>query len=102
MAKLENKYRDEQILRERLLKQKDVERAALAESFQARVEQLEQLMEAMRFNDREELLDKIELWKKNYERVCVERDEIEDHYKDLLETKQGQLQAMIIENEEER
>lgn len=102
MAKLENKYRDEQILRDRLLKQKDVERAALAESFQARVEQLEQLMEAMRFNDREELLAKIQLWKNNYSRVCTEREEIEESYKSLMERKEQQLQAMLTENDEER
>lgn len=101
-TKLENKWRDEQVLRARLLKQKDAERLALAESFQARVEQLEQIMEAMRFNDRQELLDKIKLWKKNYERVCVERDEVEDHYKSLMETKEMQLQKMLIENDEER
>jgi len=101
-TKLENKYRDEQTLRARLLKQKDAERLALAESFQARVEQLEQIMEAMRFNDRQELLDKIKLWKKNYERVCVERDEVEDHYKSIVETKEQQLQKMLVENDEER
>jgi len=101
-TKLENKWRDEQTLRERLLKQKDAERLALAESFQARVEQLEQIMEAMRFNDRQALLDKIKLWKKNYERVCVERDEVEDHYKDLMETKEKQLFGMIDENNQER
>merc|ERR1719335_1046914 len=101
-VKLENKYRDEQTLRGRLLKQKDAERLALAESFQARVEQLEQIMEAMRFNDRQELLDKIKLWKKNYERVCNERDELEDHYKNIVERKESQLQNMLIENDEER
>jgi hypothetical protein len=102
MVKLENKYRDEQVLRVRLLKQKDAERSALAESFQARVEQLEQLMEAMRFNDRDELLGKIKLWKSNYQRVCVERDDIEDHYKSLVERKEQQLQGMLVENDEER
>lgn len=101
-AKLENKYRDEQLLRKRLLKQKDAERLALAETFQARVEQLEQIMEAMRFNDRQELLDKIKLWKKNYERVCLERDEVEEYYKDLVSRKDLQLKNMIIENDEER
>lgn len=101
-VKLENKWRDEQTLRARLLKQKDAERLALAESFQARVEQLEQIMEAMRFNDRQDLLDKIKLWKKNYERVCCERDEVEDHYKDLVERKESQLQNMLIENDVER
>merc|ERR1719487_1339550 len=101
-VKLENKYRDEQTLRSRLLKQKDAERLALAESFQARVEQLEQIMEAMRFNDRQELLDKIKLWKKNYERVCNERDEVEDHYKALVERKESQLQNMLAENDQER
>jgi len=59
-------------------------------------------MEAMRFNDRQELLDKIKLWKKNYERVCCERDEVEDHYKDLVERKESQLQNMLVENDEER
>jgi len=102
MAKLENRYRDEQILRARLIKQKDVERAALADSFQARVEQLEQLMEAMRFNDRQELLDTIQLWKNNYSRVCTEREEIEENYKSLMERKEQQLQAMLQENDEER
>jgi len=101
-VKLENKYRDEQTLRARLLKQKDAERLALAESFQARVEQLEQIMEAMRFNDRPQLMDKIKLWKKNYERVCCERDEVEDHYKELLEVKEAQLQNMMEENSIER
>merc|ERR1719230_651495 len=101
-VKLENRYRDEQVLRARLLKQKDAERLALAESFQARVEQLEQIMEAMRFNDRQALLDKINLWKKNYERVCVERDEVEDHYKALVERKESQLQNMLAENDQER
>merc|ERR1719487_561471 len=101
-VKLENKYRDEQTLRGRLLKQKDAERLALAESFQARVEQLEQIMEAMRFNDRQDLLDKIKLWKKNYERVCNERDEVEDHYKALVERKETQLQGMLVENDQER
>jgi hypothetical protein len=102
MVRLERKYEYEQILRERLLKQKDVERAALSDSFSARVEQLEQLMEAMRFNDREELLDKIALWKKNYSRVCTEREEIEESYKALMDRKEQQLQQMLIENDEER
>lgn len=101
-VKLENKYRDEQTLRARLLKQKDAERLALAESFQARIEQLEQIMEAMRFNDRDELIEKINKWKKNYERVCTERDDVEDHYKDLVERKETQLQGMIVENDQER
>jgi len=59
-------------------------------------------MEAMRFNDRQELIDKIKLWKKNYERVCCERDEVEDYYKDLVERKEKQLQNMLAENDEQR
>jgi len=101
-TRLENKWRDEQTLRTRLLKQKDAERLALAESFTARVEQLEQIMEAMRFNDRQEMLDKIRLWKKNYERVCCERDEVEEYYKDLVDVKEKQLLKMLNENDEER
>mmetsp|Transcript_52839 Transcript_52839/g.92787 ORF Transcript_52839/g.92787 Transcript_52839/m.92787 type:complete len:1086 (+) Transcript_52839:134-3391(+) len=101
-VKLENKYREECLLRERLIRQKDAERLALAESFQARVDQLEQLMEAMRFNDREELIDRIALWKKNYERVCNERDDIEEHYKAVVDLKEKQLQGMLGENAELR
>ena len=44
---------------------------------EARITQLEQLVEAMRFTDREELVDTIDVWKRAYERICIARDEME-------------------------
>lgn len=97
-AKLEQKYRDLEDLKERVTKERVSEKRELVASFQPRVEQLEQLVEAMRFTDRQELLDKIDTWKHAYERICVARDDMEDQFKDQLHTKDIQLKKMADEN----
>merc|ERR1711972_859839 len=100
MAKLQNRLRDEQELRDRLVKELQEEKKEIVESFQLRIEQLEQLVESMRFTDRQELLDKIAVWKNAYARVCNQRDELEDHYVELVELARKQVQKMVVENTE--
>lgn len=94
MAKLQAQLRHEIELRERLVKDMTAEKVAIAASFEGRIRELEQQVEAMRFTDRQELLDTIDVWKRAYVRVCVERDELEDHYKALLDVKDLQVQKM--------
>lgn len=101
-AKLENRLRDENFLREQLIKQMNEEKKAIVESFQARIEQLEQLVEAMRYTDRQELVDRIDIWKRAYERVCVDRDEMEDELKKIIDVKELQLRKMADDNFEEQ
>mmetsp|Transcript_1124 Transcript_1124/g.3109 ORF Transcript_1124/g.3109 Transcript_1124/m.3109 type:complete len:1078 (-) Transcript_1124:268-3501(-) len=97
-AKLETLLREEKDLKERLVKELTQEKKDMVASFQARVDQLEQLVESMRFTDRQELLDKIYVWKRAYERICIERDDIEDENKSLIDVKDMQLKQMAIEN----
>lgn len=97
MAKLENRLRAETELRERLVREITAEKMAIVASFEGRIRQLEQQVMAMRFTDREELLDTIDVWKRAYERVCLERDELEDYYKDLLDLKDRQVIKMAQE-----
>jgi len=47
--------------------------------------------------ERAELVDTIDIWKRAYERACIERDQIEDHYKELLDMKDKQVQKMAEE-----
>merc|ERR1712218_661368 len=54
--------------------------------------------EAMRFTDRQELVDRIKTWQNNYERVCIERDDLEEHYQALLDVKEQQCRKMAEEN----
>jgi hypothetical protein len=82
----------------RLLKEADAEKVEIVNSFQLRVDQLEQLVEGMRFTDRQELVDKIETWKKAYERVCIQRDDIEDDLNQIVDIKEVQVTKMGEEN----
>lgn len=97
MAKLEAKLRHEIELKERLVKEMTAEKFAIVASFEGRIRQLEQQVEAMRFTDRQELVDTIDIWKRAYERACIERDELEDSYKELLDIKDKQVQKMAEE-----
>jgi len=97
MAKLESRLRAEIELKERLVREMTVEKFAIVSSFEGRIRQLEQQVEAMKFTDRQELLDTIDVWKRAYERACIERDDIEDHYKELLDLKDKQVQKMAEE-----
>jgi len=101
-AKLQNKFRELGELMERLLKEADAEKIEIVNSFQLRIDQLEQLVESMRFTDRQELVDKIETWKKAYERVCIQRDDIEDELTELVDIKEVQVQKMAEENNDVR
>ncbi|CAE7193486.1 unnamed protein product, partial [Symbiodinium pilosum] len=67
------------------------EKRAIVASFQARIEQLEQLVEAMRFTDRDELVNTIDVWKRAYERICIARDEMEEDFQSQLVMKDKQL-----------
>eukprot|EP00928_Gymnodinium_smaydae_P058569 TRINITY_DN4175_c0_g1_i1.p1 TRINITY_DN4175_c0_g1~~TRINITY_DN4175_c0_g1_i1.p1 ORF type:complete len:1095 (-),score=408.45 TRINITY_DN4175_c0_g1_i1:485-3769(-) len=96
--KLQNRYREQTELMEKLLKEKDTEMVTTAESFQVRIDQLEQLVESMRFTDRQELVDRIETWKKSYERVCLQRDDIEEELQEIIDIKEGQVLKMAEEN----
>lgn len=99
-AQLQQKYNDLQNLLEEMKKETDQAMVAMAESFESRIEELEQLCEAMRFTDREVLIERIKNWKKSYERVCLERDEIDEAGISLVETKELQILAMAQENNE--
>lgn len=101
-AKLGTELREERELKERLVKELTQEKKDIVASFQARIEQLEQLVESMRFTDRQDLLDKIAVWKRAYERICIERDDIEDEYSQLIDVKDLQLKNMAVENIEAR
>merc|ERR1740127_123284 len=70
--------------REATIRELKGEQISLAESFQDRVVQLEQLVEAMRFTDRQALVDKIDVWKRAYERAAIARDDQEEQYKEKL------------------
>mmetsp|Transcript_98224 Transcript_98224/g.254019 ORF Transcript_98224/g.254019 Transcript_98224/m.254019 type:complete len:1094 (-) Transcript_98224:37-3318(-) len=102
MAKLESRYRAEVELKEALVREMTAEKIAIVESYAARIEQLEQLVESMRYTDRQDLVDTIDVWKRAYERICIERDELEDHYKELIDTKDLQLKKMAEDNAEVR
>jgi len=97
MAKLETRLRHEIELKERLVKEMTAEKFAIVTSFEGRIRELEQQIEAMRFTDRQELVDTIDVWKRAYERACIERDEMEDDYKILLDTKDKQVRKMADE-----
>jgi len=86
--------------REATIKELKGEQVSLAESFQDRVVQLEQLVEALRFGDRQKLVDKIDVWKRAYERCAIARDDQEDEYKLLLDTKDQQIGAVAEEYRE--
>eukprot|EP00913_Durusdinium_trenchii_P014197 g13323.t1 len=101
-AKLQAQFRNEVEQKERITIELTEEKRAIVASFQARIEQLEQLLEAMRFTDREELVDTIDVWKRAYERVCIARDEMEEEYQGQLVTKDKQLRKMALDNAEER
>ncbi|CAE7235043.1 unnamed protein product [Symbiodinium sp. CCMP2592] len=62
----------------------------------ARIEQLEQLVEAMRFTDREELVNTIDVWKRAYERICIARDEMEEDFESQLVMKDKQLRPLSM------
>jgi len=86
--------------REALIRELKGEQVHLAESFQGRVEQLEQLVEALRFTDRQSLVDKIDVWKCAYERAAIARDDQEEEYKELVDTKDQQIGAVAEEYRE--
>lgn len=71
-------------------------------SFQARIDQLEQLVEAMRFTDREELIDTIDVWKRAYERICIARDELDEDFQAQNLLRDKQLRKMALDNAEEK
>jgi len=86
--------------REAVIRELKGEQISLAESFQDRVVQLEQLVEAMRFTDRQALVDKIDVWKRAYERCAIARDDQEEEYKALVDTKDLQIGAVAEEYRE--
>jgi len=101
-AKLETIYRKECEVKEKITAELMEEKRNIVSSFQSRLEQLEQLVEAMRFTDREDLLDNIDVWKRAYERICIQRDESEEEFQGLIVMKDKQLRRMAIDNSEER
>jgi chromosome segregation ATPase len=101
-SKLKNKYRDLEELMEQKDKENTAETISIVESFQDRIDSLEQLCESMRFTDRQDLVDKIETWKRAYERVCIQRDDIEEELKEIIEIKETQVARMAEENNEVR
>merc|ERR1712203_301088 len=100
MAKLQTRLREDQELRDRLVKELQEEKKDIVESFQTRIEQLEQLVEFLRFNDRQELVNKIAVWKAAYARVSNQRDELEDYYIEQVDLGRLQVKNMIQENTE--
>merc|ERR1719359_37066 len=74
-VKLQAKLQETIDEREALVREMKAEALAQGETFAGRVEQLEQLVEAMRFTDRQELIDKIDVWKSAYSRVTISRDD---------------------------
>ncbi|CAE8660233.1 unnamed protein product [Polarella glacialis] len=101
-AKLETIYRKECEVKEKITAELMEEKRNIVSSFQSRLEQLEQLVEAMRFTDREDLLDNIDVWKRAYERICIQRDDSEEEFQGLIVMKDKQLRRMAIDNSEER
>lgn len=99
-AALETKLKEELELRPLLLAEKDSERRALHIEYQGRVTQLEQLVESMRYTDRDEIVAKVESWKNNYNRVVQERDDMEEAYKGMLAIKEAQCRDVFMENQE--
>mmetsp|Transcript_74209 Transcript_74209/g.147032 ORF Transcript_74209/g.147032 Transcript_74209/m.147032 type:complete len:1075 (-) Transcript_74209:27-3251(-) len=96
-SKLETQLRQERELKETLVKELTEEKKDLVASFQMRVDQLEQLVESMRFTDRQELVDKIAVWKRAYERICIERDDLEDEWRQVVDVKDLQLKNIALE-----
>lgn len=96
-VKLKAQYNDMNERNEMVMKEKDMEMVALAESFEGRVLELEQLVESMRFTDRDQLVERIEGWKKAYERVCLDRDAIDNDLNGRLTIKESQLMGMAEE-----
>eukprot|EP00929_Paragymnodinium_shiwhaense_P003046 TRINITY_DN103449_c0_g1_i1.p1 TRINITY_DN103449_c0_g1~~TRINITY_DN103449_c0_g1_i1.p1 ORF type:complete len:1094 (-),score=412.40 TRINITY_DN103449_c0_g1_i1:73-3354(-) len=101
-SKLQNKYREQQELMQQVIKEKDAEQVAIVESFQDRIDALEQLAESMRFTERQELLDKISTWKRAYERIVLERDDIEETLTERVQLRDEQVIKMAEENNEIR
>jgi hypothetical protein len=86
--------------REAMIREMKSEMVQQGESFQARMEQLEQLAEAMRFTDRQLLIDKIDVWKRAYERVAISRDDQEEEFKETIDIKDKQLGKIAEEYKE--
>merc|ERR1712183_489336 len=97
-AKLRQQFNEYQAVAEMARKEQQQEMVAMGESFSARVEELEQLVETMRFTEREELCARIETWKDAYKRVCLDRDEIEEDLRGQVQTKDGQIFTMAEDN----
>mmetsp|Transcript_65262 Transcript_65262/g.155923 ORF Transcript_65262/g.155923 Transcript_65262/m.155923 type:complete len:1082 (-) Transcript_65262:108-3353(-) len=94
-AKLQALFRSEVDLKEKLLAEKDMERQEMKNAFQARIAQLEQLVEAMRYTDREDLVEKIAKLKQGMSRKNVEMEELEEHYEELLKIKDVQIKDLV-------
>eukprot|EP00746_Dinoflagellata_sp_MGD_P072417 gnl/MRDRNA2_/MRDRNA2_29394_c0_seq1.p1 gnl/MRDRNA2_/MRDRNA2_29394_c0~~gnl/MRDRNA2_/MRDRNA2_29394_c0_seq1.p1 ORF type:complete len:1088 (-),score=435.29 gnl/MRDRNA2_/MRDRNA2_29394_c0_seq1:56-3319(-) len=101
-AALEQKLEKQKELQEQLIKEKDLERAAQQRIWQARVAQLEQQVEAMRFTDREELIGQITKWKRLFEVKVQEKEDVDEQCTELLTIKDVQLQKMVQENTDMR
>ena len=61
----------------------------------SRIAQLQQVMEALRYTDREELVKNINTWKAAWERRGVERDDLEERMQALLEKKEQQVHDIV-------
>jgi len=94
-AKLQALFRSEVDLKEKLLAEKDLERQEMRNAFLARISQLEQLVEAMRYTDRQDLVDKIQRLKQSLSRKNVELEELEEHYEELLKIKDEQIKDLV-------
>eukprot|EP00933_Yihiella_yeosuensis_P058768 TRINITY_DN5945_c1_g1_i1.p1 TRINITY_DN5945_c1_g1~~TRINITY_DN5945_c1_g1_i1.p1 ORF type:complete len:1108 (+),score=356.04 TRINITY_DN5945_c1_g1_i1:108-3431(+) len=101
-AKLEAKFRSVEEAKEKILQSLQSEKRGIVNSFKDRILQLEQLVEAMRFTDREELLDTIDTWKRAYERIILARDELEENFLEQMLMKDRQLRRMAEYNSEDR
>lgn len=93
-AKLQTALRHEIELRDQLVQEHKAEKAAMVRSQEERIAALEQLVESLRFTDRQELVDKIEVWKKAYERAILSRDDAEDEYQQVIDVNAKQLRSM--------
>jgi hypothetical protein len=101
-AKLRGLYDQLTDSMKQLQKEKDGELVIVVESYQARVVELEQLVESLRFTDRQVIFDKIAVWKKAYERVVLERDMLDEEHAHSLNIKEKQLDEIVKELNEEK
>lgn len=102
IAQLEVMLQKQAELKDIMAKEMTDEKREMVQSFGAKLEQMEQIIESMRFTDREELVAKSDAWRVAYERVCLQRDEYEDKYSGMLDVKDTQLRKLAQEHREEQ